>query len=235
MPPAVPYGRTATLHGWAVLAETTDLGFRSAPSDASDDLTERAGVTVPDPIGENREQAYVPAEQPPPSQGARIPAAHAHPRRALHPVCASPQGPQEPRGLSPGLDRPRDLASVLPAPHRLTRGDDLRRVSRDGRRGGSDTLVVHLLTRDAGSSGTAGDPVRVGFVVSRAVGSSVLRHRVQRRLRHLCRDRLSQFSPGSELVVRALAPAGRATYQELGADLDRCLQRALDQRPGTVS
>jgi large subunit ribosomal protein L34 len=35
-----------------VLAETADLGFRSAPSDASDDLAERAGVTVPDPIGE---------------------------------------------------------------------------------------------------------------------------------------------------------------------------------------
>ena len=87
--------------------------------------------------------------------------------------------------------------------------------------------MVHLLTRDAGSSGTAGDPVRVGFVVSRAVGNSVLRHRVQRRLRHLCRDRLSQFPPGSELVVRALAAAGRATYQELGADLDRCLGRVL--------
>jgi len=47
------------------------------------------------------EQAYVPAEQPPPPQGARIPAAHAHPRRALHPVRASPQGPQESRRLSP--------------------------------------------------------------------------------------------------------------------------------------
>jgi hypothetical protein len=50
---------------------------------------------------DSSEQAYVPAEQPPPPQGARIPAAHAHPRRALHPVRASPQGPQESRRLSP--------------------------------------------------------------------------------------------------------------------------------------
>ena len=128
---------------------------------------------------------------------------------------------------------------MLPAPHRLTRGDDLRRVSRRGRRSGCDTLVVHLLTRDQDETIRPIDPARVGFVVSRAVGNSVLRHRVQRRLRHLCRDRLDRLPAGSELVVRALAPAVHSTYQELGADLDRCLQRALDAErrpePGTVS
>jgi ribonuclease P protein component len=95
--------------------------------------------------------------------------------------------------------------------------------------------VVHLLVRDPAEHETAVGVVRVGFVVSRGVGNSVLRHRVQRRLRHLCRDRLDVLPAGSDLVVRALTAAGRATYQELGADLDRCLQRALDQRAGTVS
>jgi ribonuclease P protein component len=128
---------------------------------------------------------------------------------------------------------------VLPAQHRLTRGDDLRLVVRRGRRHGSDTLVVHLLTGGAAEPGQATAPPRVGLVVGRAVGNSVLRHRVQRQLRHLCRDRVDRLPPGSRLVVRALAPAGPATYQELGADLDRCLQRALDAErraePGTVS
>jgi ribonuclease P protein component len=68
----------------------------------------------------------------------------------------------------------------------------------------------------------------VGFVVPRAVGHSPLRHRVQRRLRHLCRERLDLLPAGSELVVRALPPAAAATYAELGTALDRCLQRALD-------
>jgi ribonuclease P protein component len=116
---------------------------------------------------------------------------------------------------------------VLPAPHRLTRGDDLRRVSRNGRRSGSDTLVVHLLP---GSGDTEDRPSQVGFVVSRAVGNAVVRHRVQRQLRHLTRDRLAGLPSGTQVVVRALAPAARASYAELGADLDRCLGRALGDR-----
>lgn len=47
-----------------------------------------------------REQAYVPAEQPSPSQGARFPPAHAHPRRSRHPLGTPPQGPQRAFGLT---------------------------------------------------------------------------------------------------------------------------------------
>jgi ribonuclease P protein component len=90
--------------------------------------------------------------------------------------------------------------------------------------------VVHLLTHDSFRQGSAATPTRAGFVVGRTVGNSVLRHRVQRRLRHLCRERLAELPPGSELVVRALAPAAAATYAELGEDLDRCLQVALGDR-----
>jgi ribonuclease P protein component len=115
---------------------------------------------------------------------------------------------------------------VLPAPHRLTRGDDLRRVARSGRRCGTSTVVVHVLT----PATDVGVPPRIGFVVSRAVGNAVVRHRVQRRLRHLVHDRLADLPSGSQVVVRALAPAAAASYAELGDDLDRCLHRALDDR-----
>ena len=69
----------------------------------------------------------------------------------------------------------------------------------------------------------------VGFVVGRTVGDAVVRHRVQRRLRHLCRDRLALLPPGSSLVVRALPSAAGASSAELAADLDRCLERGLAQ------
>jgi ribonuclease P protein component len=70
-----------------------------------------------------------------------------------------------------------------------------------------------------------GSPVRVGFVVSKAVGNSVVRHRVSRRLRHLVRDRLGTLAPGSTLVVRALPAAATASSAELGNDLDAAVRR----------
>jgi len=68
-------------------------------------------------------------------------------------------------------------------------------------------------------------PVRVGFVVSKAVGNSVIRHRVTRRLRHLMADRLGQLRSGSDVVVRALPRAGGASSADLGGDLDAVLRR----------
>jgi ribonuclease P protein component len=98
--------------------------------------------------------------------------------------------------------------------------------------------VVHLVPCGSDATSPENRAVRVGFVVGRAVGGSVVRHRVRRRLRHLCLERLSALPAGTELVVRALPPSARATYQELGADLDRCLERALGDhgpKPGAVS
>ena len=70
-------------------------------------------------------------------------------------------------------------------------------------------------------------PTRFGFVVSRAVGNAVHRNRVQRRFRHLCRERLGGLPVGCDIVVRALPAATDSSYAALGADLDRCLRRAV--------
>jgi len=66
---------------------------------------------------------------------------------------------------------------------------------------------------------------RIGFVVSMAVGNSVVRHRVTRRLRHLFRDRLGTVRPGCTLVVRALPAAAAAASADLGDDIDAALRR----------
>lgn len=107
---------------------------------------------------------------------------------------------------------------MLPAAARLTRREDFTTAVRRGRRATQGTLVVHL------APGTGG--TRAGFVVSQAVGGSVVRHRVQRRLRHLVRDRLDRVPSGSLLVVRALPAAAGASSAELSHDLDSALSRA---------
>ena len=86
---------------------------------------------------------------------------------------------------------------------------------------------MHL--RLADTDPPAGSPARAGFVVSKAVGNAVVRHRVSRRLRHVVRPRLAELPPGAALVVRALPPSADASSADLTRDLDSALAAA--QRP----
>jgi hypothetical protein len=91
---------SSNVRGWAVPADQAETGPRKSCT------ADPPVVAAPDtPWREAREQAYVPAEQPSSSQGARFPSAHAHPRRPVHPVVAPPQGPQEPGRLTAAAPR----------------------------------------------------------------------------------------------------------------------------------
>jgi ribonuclease P protein component len=68
--------------------------------------------------------------------------------------------------------------------------------------------------------------------VSRAVGGSVVRHSVARRLRHQLAPLLSSLPAGTRVVVRALPASATASSAELGAELRRTLTRALDKARG---
>jgi ribonuclease P protein component len=118
---------------------------------------------------------------------------------------------------------------MLPRRHRLSRPEDYRGVLRraDGdarrrRRAGTELLVVHAAMP---TDTTPTRPPRVGFVVSKAVGNSVVRHRVIRRLRAQVAQRLDLLPPGADLVVRAQPAAAAASSGQLASDLDRALER----------
>jgi ribonuclease P protein component len=115
---------------------------------------------------------------------------------------------------------------VLPSAFRMARSAEFAALVRSGARARRGHLVLHcgVLAGDAA-------PPRVGFVVGRTVGGSVVRHRVIRRLRALTAARLDALAPGSGLVVRALPGAAGASSAELGSDLDAALLR-LHRRPG---
>ena len=73
---------------------------------------------------------------------------------------------------------------------------------------------------------------RAGFVVGKAVGNSVVRHRVTRRLRAAVREELDRLPATADLVVRARPEAATANSADLRSDLRRGLDRLLDQRTG---
>ncbi|WP_107463016.1 ribonuclease P protein component [Streptomyces sp. MA5143a] len=118
---------------------------------------------------------------------------------------------------------------MLPTENRLRRREDFATAVRRGRRAGRPHLVVHLRSgsMDPHAPGESAPPTRAGFVVSKAVGGSVVRNKVKRRLRHLMRDRVAQFPPGSLVVVRALPGAGDADHVQLAQDLDAAIRRLL--------
>ena len=110
---------------------------------------------------------------------------------------------------------------MLAPDHRLRHSDAFRRTVKSGRRAGSPALVVHLLVDPTLQS----ESPKVGFVVSKAVGSAVARNLVKRRLRHVVREFLTMLPASSELVVRAQPVAAGMTSAELRVELARCLQR----------
>jgi ribonuclease P protein component len=71
-------------------------------------------------------------------------------------------------------------------------------------------LAVYSLVKHDG-------PVRVGFVVGRAVGGAVERNRLRRRLREALR-RLAADTP-RDVVIVARTGSSRASFAELAGDL----------------
>lgn len=122
---------------------------------------------------------------------------------------------------------------MLSPGNRMRRSAEFGRTMRRGRRSGRDALGVVLLTARPDDPG-AGDAPRVGFTVSKAVGTAVVRKRVQRRLRHLMRDRIGDLPAGSLLVVRAKPLAAHVGYDTLAEQLDAALAAVRRPRSGAT-
>ena len=106
---------------------------------------------------------------------------------------------------------------MLARQYRLRDSADFAEVMRCGRRAHGDLVVLHAL------SGRNVPFPRFGLVVGKAVGNSVVRHRVSRRLRAILSVLVEDVPGGSDVVVRALPTAAAASSAELAASVDRAL------------
>ena len=108
---------------------------------------------------------------------------------------------------------------MLARPNRLTRGADYKAVVRRGRRCAGAHTVTYV-----NSTGDLHAP-RFGFIVSRQVGSAVVRNTVRRRLKAVCAEALDSLRPGNDIVIRALPSAATASFGDLRDEVSRCLSR----------
>ena len=112
----------------------------------------------------------------------------------------------------------------------MRRSSEFGLVARSGSRAGRPLVSGHLLIQPDRS-----EPARVGFIVSKTVGSAVVRNTVRRRLRHLARRYLRLLPGGSLLVVRAAPGAATACQADLAADLDLVIGALLRRQGGVVA
>lgn len=66
---------------------------------------------------------------------------------------------------------------------------------------------------------------RFGFIISKQVGTAVIRNTVRRRLKAVCAQAITEFPEGTDVVIRALPASATATFAQLSVDLNRCIRR----------
>ena len=106
----------------------------------------------------------------------------------------------------------------------MVRPEDFRTVVRRGRRTASSLAVYYRLERDAG------EPARFGFIVSRAVGGSVDRNLIRRRMRAVGRELVDAGAVATDVVVRALPGSAQHGWASLSADMHDALDSEVMPR-----
>lgn len=102
---------------------------------------------------------------------------------------------------------------------RLTRSTDFKRVRRIGKSYAHPLVVLVVAKNELLQT-------RVGFVVSRSLGSAVDRNRAKRRLRACMEECLPHVAEGWDLIFLARKPMDQAGFAEICAAVQVLLRRA---------
>ena len=107
---------------------------------------------------------------------------------------------------------------------RLTESGDFARATKSGIRYSSTNFVGYLYLTELD------EPARAGLIISKAVGSSVARHRLARKIRHCIFDHYATLPTGSLLVIRGLNKSATADCKlEISTVVAHLLRKAKDR------
>ena len=110
---------------------------------------------------------------------------------------------------------------MLATRNRLRTPTDFSTTVRSGVRNGRWNLVLYTAALPAG------EPSRIGFIVSKSVGNAVVRNLVKRRLREAGALSLHKYPSGFAIVVRALPASASAAWDVLRTDYEAALETTM--------
>ena len=121
-------------------------------------------------------------------------------------------------------------ASSFPKSKRLLRHSDFQRVYQTGRRQFTGNMTVFFLRRTMPETGAAAcDSLRVGFTVSKALGGSVERNRLKRRMREAVRISWPAVNAPVDVVIHPRKSVLELPFAQVASEVARGLQLALQR------
>jgi ribonuclease P protein component len=122
------------------------------------------------------------------------------------------------------------VANSFPKSKRLLRHADFQQVYQQGRRQVTGNLTLFFLRRTASSlRATQRGPLRVGFTVSKALGGSVERNRLKRRMREAVRLSWPAAEAPVDVVIHPRKSVLDLPFAEVASEVARGLQLALQR------
>ena len=103
---------------------------------------------------------------------------------------------------------------------RLKASKDFARVYSKGKSTGNKYLVLYYLYQDSA------EPTKVGFSISKKVGSAVVRNQLKRRLGEIVSEHLEVLKPGYLMVFIAKRSSCDLDFQQLRASANDLLKKS---------
>lgn len=116
---------------------------------------------------------------------------------------------------------------MLAQKNRLRKASEFALATKGMRVSGENFLLYVAAPADGERSGA---PVKVGLIVGKNVGGSVVRHRVSRQIRHAITPHLNQFPDGSLLLFRAHPGAARTIDKNLAGEITALVKKYVARR-----
>jgi len=111
---------------------------------------------------------------------------------------------------------------MLAQKNRLRKASEFALATK-GKRVSGENFLLYVATPTVGER--SGAPVKVGLIVGKNVGNSVIRHRVSRQIRHAVAPHLGKFSEGTLLLFRAHPGAAKSAAHNLNGEISGLISK----------